>query len=284
VWLPDIETQKSIADFLDHETSRIDSLIEKRDRFNQLLDEVEKSLVAETICGHLLTTEDRRDAGWLGTVPANWDMQRMRFLFRERLGRSDSGNEELLSISHLTGVTKRSEKDVNMFLAESNIGYKLVIPGDLVVNTMWAWMGAMGISSEEGIISPSYGVYRPTSQAISSDFADLVVRSPQFIAEATRRSKGIHSSRLRLYTDALYDIPFPVPPLEDQSKLIEELHRRRRRERALRSKNELAISLLKELRSSLVTATVTGQIDPATYRRKGTTDMTLDRIEKELST
>jgi type I restriction enzyme S subunit len=210
-------------------------------------------------------------------------MRRMRFLFRERVGRSQHGEEELLSVSHLTGVTKRSEKDVNMFLAESNVGYKLVMPGDLVVNTMWAWMGAMGISAENGIISPSYGVYRPVENDLVSEYADLVIRSPQFIAEATRRSKGIHSSRLRLYTDALYDIAFPVPPKTVQISLIEQLERRRIRERALRKVNERAISLLQELRASLITAAVTGQIDPATYRRNGTTDRALEKIEAEMA-
>lgn len=282
--LPNLETQKFIADFLDHESARIDALVEKRNRFNGLLDEVSRSLIADAISGKLITSKARKDADWLGTVPESWNMNRMRFLFRERIGRSENGDEELLSVSHLTGVTKRSEKDVNMFLAESNVGYKLVMPGDLVINTMWAWMGAMGISSEEGIISPSYGVYCPVSGELLPEFSDLVVRSPQFVAEATRRSKGIHSSRLRLYTDALYDISFPVPPLDEQRQMIEQLDRRRVRERALRAKNERAISLLQELRSALITAAVTGQIDPATYRRKGSTDRTLDRIEKELST
>jgi type I restriction enzyme S subunit len=283
VWLPDLATQKAITDFLDHEINRIDALVEKRNDFNALLDEVAKSLIADAISGGSIDSAARRDADWLGTVPASWEMKRMRFIYRERIGRSESGEEELLSASHLTGVTKRSEKSVNMFLAESNVGYKLVMRDDLVVNTMWAWMGAMGVSPEEGIISPSYGVYRPIGSDLSPEFADLVVRSPQFIAEATRRSKGIHSSRLRLYTDALYDIIFPVPPLCDQVKLVEQLARRRSRENALREKNKQAITLLQEFRTSLITAAVTGQIDPATYRNSGMTDRTLDRIGEEMA-
>ncbi|MBN7787564.1 restriction endonuclease subunit S [Ponticoccus gilvus] len=280
---PDFETQKAIADFLDRETTRIDALVEKRHAFNELLDEVAKSLIADAINGGLIESQERQDAAWLGTVPKTWDIRRMRFIYRERVGRSETGEEELLSASHLTGVTKRSEKEVNMFLAESNVGYKKVMRNDLVVNTMWAWMGAMGISPEEGIISPSYGVYRPIDQRLSPEFADLVVRSPQFIAEATRRSKGIHSSRLRLYTDALYDIVFPVPPLDDQAHLVEQLARRRSRENALREKNEQAIALLQELRAAMITAAVTGQIDPDTYRRNGTTDRALDRIAEEMT-
>lgn len=75
--------------------------------------------------------------------------------------RSVSGNEELLSVSHKTGVTPRRLKNITMFKAESYAGYKLCRPGDLVVNTMWAWMAALGVSQHGGIVSNAYGVYRP---------------------------------------------------------------------------------------------------------------------------
>ena len=65
------------------------------------------------------------------------------------------GDEELLSVSHLTGVTSRSEKSVNMFMAESLEGYKRCEAGDLVINTLWAWMGAMGVARQAERVSQS---------------------------------------------------------------------------------------------------------------------------------
>ena len=50
-----------------------------------------------------------------------------------------------MSVSHVTGVTPR-KSNVTMFMAESNIGHKICRPGDLVINTMWAWMGAVGVA------------------------------------------------------------------------------------------------------------------------------------------
>lgn len=104
-----------------------------------------------------------RDSGvpWLQEIPTHWGIERARWLFRERDRRSETGEEEMLTVSHLTGVTPRSEKDVTMFEAETNEGYKICEPGDLVINTLWAWMGAMGIAPLKGIVSPAYMITPP---------------------------------------------------------------------------------------------------------------------------
>ncbi|MGV2108650.1 restriction endonuclease subunit S [Agrobacterium vitis] len=161
------------------------------------------------------------DQMWFGRIPNDWKVKRARRLFQERIDPSSAGTEELLSVSHISGVSARSEKNVSMFLAESLEGYKLVNPGDLVVNTMWAWMGAMGTSPLSGCVSPSYAVYRNRDTSLSPSFVDFLVRSAPFIAEVNRRSKGVWASRLRLYPDAFLDIPLPVPPLSTQHAITE---------------------------------------------------------------
>ena len=83
---------------------------------------------------------------WLERIPAHWQETRGKYLFREVNERSETGEEELLSVSHKTGVTPRSEKNVTMFKAESYVGHKLCRPGDVAVNTMWAWMAALGVA------------------------------------------------------------------------------------------------------------------------------------------
>lgn len=273
---PDLAAQISIANFLDQETARIDQLVAKRSRFAELLLERRLAVISQAVTG---TTDD---APWIQTVPDGWKAERAKVHFRESQRRSATGEEELLTVSHITGVTKRSEKDVYMFMAESNEGYKLVSPGDLIINTMWAWMGAMGVSSERGLISPSYGVYTPVSDALRPTFVDLMVRSKPFVAEATRRSKGIHSSRLRLYPDAFLDMRLPVPPLETQDALLREVSSRIQREDELLRKNARAETLLREFRSVLIIAAVTGQIDVATWGKQGRTDHRLDQIEEAM--
>ena len=73
----------------------------------------------------------------------HWCVVRGKQILKERDERSDSGDEELLTVSHITGVTPRSENDVNMFEAVSKEGYKVCHKDDLAVNTMWAFMRAM---------------------------------------------------------------------------------------------------------------------------------------------
>ena len=139
---------------------------------------------------------------WLGQVPAHWNHLRAKHLFHEVDERSVAGREELLSVSHLTGVTPRSQKTVTMFLAKSNAGHKICRPDDVVINTMWAWMGALGVTRHAGIVSPSYGVYRPVAGcAVLPRYADYLLRTPFYVADYQRRSTGVNSSRLRLYPE-----------------------------------------------------------------------------------
>lgn len=279
----EFSTQKAIADFLDRETARIDQLIEKRETFLKLVDEKKTTLNALAVNGSILGTSPRGRRGWFGVLPSEWKVLRAKFLFRERDTRSLTGEEELLTVSHITGVTSRAEKDVNMFLAESMEGYKLVFMGDVAVNTMWAWMGALGVSPLDGLISPSYGVYAPTGTHFTYRYLDLLLRSRPFVAEVNRRSKGVWSSRLRLYPDAFLDILFPIPEIDVQNKILAALDSATEREDRLAAASLKSLDRLREFRSALITAAVTGQIDVATWGKRGETDRRLDKIEEDMA-
>ena len=157
---------------------------------------------------------------WLDEVPSHWVVTRNKDIFEERGSLSKTGEETLLTVSHITGVTKRSEKNVNMFMAESHEGYKICKRGDLIINTMWAWMGALGASNEDGICSPAYGVYK-TKKNIPYDrrYFDYLYRTPQAVTEMTRNSKGIVSSRLRLYPKDFFQIQTALPTEEEQTEI-----------------------------------------------------------------
>lgn len=281
--IPPHETQKEIADFLDQEISEIDALVLCKETFLKLLSERKESLFCSVLDGSILEEKELGEMGWFGTLPKSWVTARAKFLFREAKELSVHGDEELLTVSHITGVTKRSEKNVNMFMAETLEGYKLVSKSDVVVNTMWAWMGAMGISQHNGLISPAYGVYRPINKKFNDKYLDLIIRSKAFIAEATRRSKGIHSSRLRLYPDAFLDILLPVPDIETQKKILMKYEDITAKENKLIKLNIQSIETLKELKASLITEAVTGQLDIEAWKNKNTADRRLDKIQEEMA-
>jgi type I restriction enzyme S subunit len=200
------------------------------------------------------------DIPWLGQVPSHWEIERARWLFRERDIRSETGEEEMLTVSHITGVTPRSEKDVNMFEPETTEGYKICLPGDLVINTLWAWMGAMGVAPLKGIVSPAYNVYT-TGPRLEPSYVDALVRLPAFAQEVTRYSKGVWSSRLRLYPEGFFEVYFPVPPREEQRAIVEHIARDTAKIDSVHAATERTVALLKERRSALISAAVTGQID-----------------------
>ena len=260
--IPPLAQQCAIAEYLDHETARLDALVAAKQRLLNLLAEKRRALITRAVTRGLDANVPLRDSGipWLGEIPAHWDTERARWLFRERDERSDTGEEDLLTVSHLTGVTLRSEKDVNMFEAATTEGYKICRSGDLVVNTLWAWMGAMGVSLVDGIVSPAYNVYAPGAR-LDPSYVDVLVRLPLFAQEVTRYSKGVWSSRLRLYPEGLFAVSFPVPPLSEQHEIVAQIENETDRLEDLRIATEKTLGLLIERRAALISAAVTGQVD-----------------------
>jgi len=200
---------------------------------------------------------------WLGEVPAHWVERRAKYFFREVDERSESGGEELMSVSHKTGVTPRKQS-VTMFLAESTVGYKICRRGDIAINTMWAFMGALGIARQEGIVSPAYGVYRPIRLGvIGSEYLDKLLRIEAYKTEYIRRSTGINSSRLRLYPDQFLQIPLLCPPPDEQSAIARFLAwATNRLDRAIGAKRRI-IALLQEQKQAIIHRAVTRGLDPS---------------------
>jgi type I restriction enzyme, S subunit len=269
--LPPAREQRAISSYLDVETTRLDALVAEKERVLNLLAEKRRALIAHAVTRGLDPLVKWRDSGvpWLGAIPVHWGTERARWLFRERDERSESGEEELLTVSHLTGVTPRSEKDVTMFEADTTQGYKVCRPGDLVINTLWAWMGAMGVAPINGIASPAYNVYEPGPLLLPA-FVDALVRIPQYAQEVTRYSKGVWSSRLRLYPEGFFEVLFPVPPIGEQEAIVAYIASEVAKLERLSAATARTIDLLKERRTALIAGAVTGRID--VQGRDGKTD------------
>ena len=262
--VPPLDEQDRIVAFLDQKTAEIDAAITKKERLIELLEEQKAILINRAVTQGLNPDARKNESGisWINTIPSHWQVKRAKYLFREIDERSVSGEEELLSVSHMTGVTPRSEKtNIYMFMAEDYSGSKLCRPTDLVFNTMWAWMGALGVSDRTGIVSPSYGVYRQLKEGTFNNwYLEHLLRSTPYVAEYNKRSTGLHSSRLRLYSHMFFDMELGFPPREEQDKIEYVTKKQVSQADAVITSVRSEIVKLTELRSSLVASVVTGKM------------------------
>ena len=262
--VPPLSEQAAIVRFLDHVDRRIRRYLHAKQKLIKLLEEQRQTIIQRIVTRGLNPNVRRKASGveWLGDVPEHWEVKPAKWFFREIDERSVLGEEELLSVSHITGVTPRSEKNITMFMAESYAGHKLCERGDLVINTMWAWMAALGVSQQTGIVSPAYGVYRPRKGSPLSDgYADLLLRTKSYVSEYTCRSTGIRASRLRLYPEQFLRIPLVCPPVEEQQAILERVNSVTHELAtgiALAHRN---IGLLQEFRTRLIADVITGKLD-----------------------
>ena len=262
--IPPLPEQTAIAEFLDRETGKIDGLVAEQRRLMELLKEKRQAVISHAVTKGLNPHAPMKPSGieWLGDVPEHWDCVRNKVVFEEISERSISEEGELMTVSHITGVTPRSQKDVNMFLAETLDGYKKCRRGDLVINTMWAWMGALGCSPCDGLVSPAYNIYRPrNARRLSPAYYDYLCRLPAHVVTMKANSTGVWESRLRLYPDAFLSMRLPVPPLKEQLSIVEYLSIQTAEWDTLTAEAQRAIDLLQERRTALISAAVTGQID-----------------------
>lgn len=261
---PSSVEQKTIAAFLNHEVANIDTLIARKERQIELLLEKRSVLITKAVTQGLDPVVPMKDSGieFIGEIPAHWTPVRSKAMFYEIDERSESGEEELLTVSHIIGVTPRSEVEVNMFLPETFKGYKKCKSGDLVINTMWAWMGALGISEYDGMVSPSYNVYRLREKdEFVPRYLDLLYRTSPYVGEIGRHSKGIWKSRLRLYPDSFFEIFTLKPPLTEQQAIVDHVTKEVLPLDSLIEKLRESIGILKEYRITLISEVVTGKID-----------------------
>lgn len=255
--LPPLDEQLAIADYLDHETAQIDALVAKQVELTVLLRE-RRLRVRESLA-------DRVSAG-----------HRLRWALREVDERAGvrAVDLSLMSVSIDWGVRRRDETTNKLARAEDLSHYKVCLAGDIVVNRMRAFQGALGVAPQDGVVSPDYAVLRCAPEADPHWLAELM-RTKAFVGEITLRLRGIGGTDSgnvrtpRINTADLLDIRVDVPEVTIQRAQLRSLIVDTSRIDALIAKAQEHIALAKERRSALITAAVTGQIDIRTARKAG---------------
>ncbi|WP_434574117.1 restriction endonuclease subunit S [Pseudomonas sp. Z3-6] len=262
---PPVAEQTQIARFLDHETARIDALIEEQQRLIELLKEKRQAVISHAVTKGLDPTVPMKDSGaeWLGEVPAHWETLRIGAVYSEA---ADKGLAELpvLRVSIHHGVSDKElseeESDRKITRIDDREKYKRVRPGDLVYNMMRAWQGGFGAVLVDGLVSPAYVVARPKNEDISR-YVEQLLRTGCAVEEMRKNSYGITDFRLRLYWDQFKNIVIVIPPEVERQQIMERIDSLINESEALKSEADRLIVILQERRSALISAAVTGKID-----------------------
>lgn len=268
VALPPPTEQTAIARFLDHATNQIESYILTKKKLIALLEEQKQVMIHDAVTGQIDVRTSKpypaykpSDVQWLGEVPSDWKVQRVKSLFRLRIEKSGSAHgRELLSIYTHIGVRPRKDLEERGNKASTTDDYWIVKKGDLIANKLLAWMGAIGVSHYDGVTSPAYDILMPTVD-LESDYYHHLFRTKACLQLFKQRSRGIMDMRLRLYFDQFGQIPVPVPPIEDQRRIISWYNDASIELNHAINDVRHEIELFHEYRTRLIADVVTGKLD-----------------------
>ncbi len=254
--------QTAIANFLDKKAAQIDEAIAIKQKQIELLKERKQIIIQKAVTQGLDPNVPMRDSGvdWIGEIPEHWNVKRAKYLFNEIDERSTDGNEELLSVSHITGVTPRSEKNVTM-IAEDYTGSKTCQKNDLIMNIMWAWMGALGVSDRAGIVSSAYSIYRQAPiDILNPVYLEWLLKTTGYMEHYNKVSSGLHSSRLRFYSRMFFDMEMAYPDRAEQDWIVKHIEEQSNKIDKAMHLQYLQIEKLKEYKTTLIHSAVTGKI------------------------
>ena len=268
--VPDLPTQKAIADFLDRETARIDQLIEKKQRMVEVLRESLASVVKR------MTTPHAENDAQL--IPFRW-------ICRVAEGQVDPTDPDwaqapLIAPNHIQSGTGRI---LAFGTAEDQgaISGKYSYPaGTVLYSKIRPALAKACIAPQAGLCSADmYPIL--TDNKLIPEFLLMQLLSRRFTDWATLESMRVAMPKIN--REALGGYRFWVPCLKIQKRLISQFTTDRMKIEQTTDAVTISIDRLHEFRSALITAAVTGQIDVSTWGKQGTSDRRLDRIKEATS-
>lgn len=258
-----LDTQARIADFLDYKCDEIDSVIAITQKTIEEYKALKQSIITEVVTKGIRGDRPMKDSGieWIGDIPAEWDVVRIKNLFDYRNERNFKPLEEVNLISLYTdkGVVQHCDLDETTGNKASNAdGYKLVYENDIVVNIILCWMGAIGRSAYFGVTSPAYDVYSP-KQKTNSKFYHYLFRTNGFSGDCYKVGRGIMAMRWRTYSDQFRAIKVVSPPQSEQEEIVEYLDEKCEGIDDLIAKKQQYLTEIENYKKSLIYEYVTGK-------------------------
>lgn len=257
---PSICEQKRIVTFLDAQCAEIDTVLEKTRASIEEYKKLKQAVITQAVTKGIRGDRPMKDSGieWIGDIPAEWDVIRVKQLLKERNERSKEGKEEPLSMSQKVGLVPTKFLDSIPNMASSFVGAKLAYVDDLVFNKLKAHLGVFSVSRYDGLVSPDYAVYCSTGKS-NLKYLEYIFKTPQCIGEFSKKSTGIAAGLMRLYTEGLFSIYLPYPALSEQEEIAEYLNEKCAGIDALIAKKQQYLTEIENYKKSLIYEYVTGK-------------------------
>jgi len=260
--IPPRQEQDQIVKYLDYQLAKINKFIKAKKKQIAALKEQKQVIINEAVIKGLDTQAKMKysEIEWLGDVPEHWEITRIKWLFSEKDERKSDKDLELLTFSRKKGLILYSEYSEKPPSAKDLSEYKVVRPGDLLMNKMQAWSGMFTDVCTTGVVSPDYSVFKPTNIA-HVGFYSLVFRTERHVQQFALASKGIGSGFNRLYTPSFGSIYTVLPPFDEQMAIVENINKKTLGINTSIYVIEKEIELISEYKGSLISDVVTGKVD-----------------------
>ena len=261
--VPPREEQDQIVRYLDWQVSKINRLIAAKRKRIALISASKHAFASKLVTKGLDASCTMRYSGvnWLGDIPKHWQISKLRTILHP-VSEKNRPDLPLLSVVREKGVIPRDvdDKESNHnYIPDDLSGYKVVRTHQFVINKMKAWQGSYGIAPCDGIVSPAYFVF-------NIDFDNLeyfhhAIRSKVYVNFFAQASDGIRVGQWDLSIDKMKDIPFILPPSDEQAAIVESIKKNNAQADTTISALEKQIAVLQELRTRLISDVVTGRVD-----------------------
>jgi type I restriction enzyme, S subunit len=269
VLIPPLEEQRSIADFLDRETEKIDALVSRKERLIEVLLEKRAALITHAVTKGLDSDVPLKDSGveWLSELPAHWDAKQLKRLWK----RCDYGVSEDLSVTgEIRVLTMGHIQDGEVVLPDEGSLEELpeefiLDQNDLLFNRtnsrdLVAKVGIFRGDRSDRVSFASYLVRLTASEDVSPEYLNYLLNSSVVLSKA--RSMALLSvNQANLNPTKYGQLSVPIPPRAEQEDIVAVLTEESAKLNALIQRIREGIDCVKEFRTALISAVVTGKID-----------------------
>lgn len=261
--VPPLAEQEQIVRFLDWNVSSINKMINVKRKEIRELGALKQSMISGVVTHGLVPNIPKKFSGikWLGDIPAHWETVKLRKILSP-VSIKNHPDLPLLSVVREQGVILRdvADKEANHnYIPDDLSNYKVVKQGQFAMNKMKAWQGSYGISNYTGIVSPAYYIFDVAFDNL--EYFHYAIRSKVYVNFFAQASDGIRVGQWDLQMDKMKEIPFIVPPPDEQIAIVDYIKRTLPMYDNAIEKLTAEVDVLEEYKAKLVADTVTGKID-----------------------